>query len=140
MTLTCDMRRECANPVTHIGAKGYLYCATHAPQRQGVERCRQLRAWELELLRAGKPLPSYKPISQAEATLMQTTKDLKAAIGPRDGDYLNLRNAWAQVWIENDDGRYIVRGDCVRATFDTLGEALTHALQALARYQQGRAD
>lgn len=59
--LQCDMRRECTEPVTHIGEKGYTYCAEHVADRRGVERCRRMRAWEVDLLRAGKPLPSYEP-------------------------------------------------------------------------------
>jgi hypothetical protein len=56
----CDMRRECTNTVTHIGEKGYVYCADHAPDRKGVERVRRMRVWELKLVLAGKQLPSYR--------------------------------------------------------------------------------
>lgn len=58
---TCDMMRDCAEPVTHIGSKGYVYCETHAVQRRGVERTRRMRKWERELIAAGQPLPSYEP-------------------------------------------------------------------------------
>lgn len=57
--LACDMAKECPEPVTHIGEKGYVYCASHAPLRQGYERTRKLRAWEAKQLQAGNPLPSY---------------------------------------------------------------------------------
>lgn len=57
--LTCDMRDDCANPVTHIGEKGYAYCAGHAPDRAGWERTRRLTSDELTTLRAGKPLATY---------------------------------------------------------------------------------
>lgn len=63
----CDMEKDCVKPVTHIGEKGYIYCADCAPRRIGWERCRKLRPWELKLLAEGKPIPSYEPISQAEA-------------------------------------------------------------------------
>jgi hypothetical protein len=58
--LRCDMTRECAAPVSHIGEKGYAYCTHHAANRQYVERCRRLRAWELRQLAAGQPLKSYE--------------------------------------------------------------------------------
>lgn len=52
--LRCDMGRGCGATPTHIGEKGWLYCAEHAPQRSGYERTRKLRPWEFERLRAGK--------------------------------------------------------------------------------------
>ncbi len=57
--LTCDMVKDCPERVTHIGEKGYVYCAKHAPLRQGWERTRKLRAWEVKQLQEGKPLRSY---------------------------------------------------------------------------------
>lgn len=62
-TPTCDMVRGCAEPVTHIGSKGYMYCAAHAIERRGyrVEGTRKLRGWELHYLRQGRALPSYTP-------------------------------------------------------------------------------
>src|SRR5438105_1764375 len=54
--LTCDMTHDCTNPVTHIGEKGYAYCAHHVCQRQGVERTRKLKKWEHERLVAGKQI------------------------------------------------------------------------------------
>lgn len=62
MSGQCDMYRDCLAPVTHIGEKGYVYCAAHVGCRHGVERCRRMRAWERKLISAGKLLPSYKPI------------------------------------------------------------------------------
>jgi hypothetical protein len=61
MTATCDMVKGCTNPVTHIGEKGYVYCAEHVGDRKGVERCRKMRMWELDRVNAGKQLPSYTP-------------------------------------------------------------------------------
>jgi hypothetical protein len=59
---SCDMRKDCAEAVTHIGSKGYVYCATHAVQRResGYERTRAMRPWELKLISTGQPLPSYE--------------------------------------------------------------------------------
>jgi hypothetical protein len=66
---SCDMRKDCTEAVTHIGSKGYVYCAKHAVDRRqsGYERTRAMRAWELKLIAAGQPLPSYKPISRRQA-------------------------------------------------------------------------
>jgi len=61
--LHCEMDRDCASDVTHIGSKGYLYCANHAPDRRPGEGCRALKGWEIALLESGQPVPSYKPIS-----------------------------------------------------------------------------
>jgi len=57
----CNMREDCAAPVTHIGSKGYVYCAAHAAARRGVEGARKLRGWEIHYLRQGRALPSYTP-------------------------------------------------------------------------------
>lgn len=66
-SVQCEMRANCPNEVTHIGSKGYVYCAACAPDRQGIERTRKMRPWELKLIQAGKPLPTYKPISKRAA-------------------------------------------------------------------------
>ncbi len=47
MNTQCEMTKDCANPVTHIGEKGYVYCAEHAQCRQGASartRRDQMRA------------------------------------------------------------------------------------------------
>lgn len=61
-TVHCDMSSECKDPVTHIGDKGYAYCAEHGPQRRssGYEHVRKMRAWERRWLSEGKSLPSYR--------------------------------------------------------------------------------
>jgi len=61
--LKCDMAFGCSEEVTHIGSKGYAYCAAHAVLRRsaGVESTRRMRSWELQLLRDGQQLPSYAP-------------------------------------------------------------------------------
>lgn len=60
--LTCDMSEDCRNPVTHIGSKGWVYCAECRVHRKGWERTRKIRPWEMKLLLAGEPLPAYYPI------------------------------------------------------------------------------
>lgn len=62
------MTKDCTEAVTHIGSKGYVYCAEHAVGRRqsGYERTRAMRAWELKLIAAGQPLPSYKPVSRRQ--------------------------------------------------------------------------
>jgi hypothetical protein len=63
------MTKDCTDAVTHIGSKGYVYCATHAFDRRLSRRecTRRMRGWELKLLADGKQLPSYKPISRRDA-------------------------------------------------------------------------
>lgn len=67
----CDMERNCTSPVTHIGSKGYIYCAEHAVTRRqsGYEQTRKMRQWEIDLINAGQPLPSYEPLPQARTIL-----------------------------------------------------------------------
>ena len=61
--LQCDMRNDCTKPVTHIGDGGFIYCAECARRRREAhwERTRKMRPWELRWIKAGRPLPSYKP-------------------------------------------------------------------------------
>lgn len=69
--VTCDGWCKYANPVTHIGSKGYVYCGECAKERRkdSRERCRKMSAWELKLVLSGEPLESYKPIpKKKEAT------------------------------------------------------------------------
>lgn len=58
--LKCDMGKDCREQVTHIDAKGYIYCRKHGVSRKasGV-RCRQLKPAEIKTLGAGEPLPRY---------------------------------------------------------------------------------
>ena len=71
--LHCDMKNTCRNKITHLGEKGYIYCSAHAGPRQVQERCRLLRPFELEILKEGRALPSYEPLSK-EATLAALAK------------------------------------------------------------------
>jgi hypothetical protein len=59
MALKCDMKAECAEAVTHIDNKGFIYCREHGIQRKGYRPCRQLLPKELKQLKAGMPVPSY---------------------------------------------------------------------------------
>lgn len=62
-TLQCCMT-NCRNTVTHIGAKGWVYCAADAADRQYWERCRKMKQWEIRRLERGSFI-SYQPITQA---------------------------------------------------------------------------
>ncbi len=64
-TLQCCFTK-CPNTVTHIGEKGWVYCASCAKDRQYWERCRRMRAWEIRRLEAGYPI-SYRQWTQLEA-------------------------------------------------------------------------
>lgn len=77
----------------------------------------------------------------------------QAAIGPKDGDYIELANQWARVvitvWADDSDRPasptlYVVTGDTLdfrlsRVEFCTMGAAITYAMRSLAVYQEGRA-
>lgn len=70
----CDWREECTNPVTHIGAKGYVYCTPCAPNRHGYESVRKMRTWEIRLIESDKPLRSYRAITKAEHDELENMK------------------------------------------------------------------
>lgn len=57
--LHCDMERDCAEPVTHIDRKGYVYCTAHGAQRKLYQPCRKLRPFELKRLQTGESLRRY---------------------------------------------------------------------------------
>lgn len=57
--LQCDMRAYCQNKVTHIGDRGWIYCAEHARARRGQELTRKLTKAELATLNAGEPVKSF---------------------------------------------------------------------------------
>jgi hypothetical protein len=64
----------------------------------------------------------------------------QAAIGQRDGDYLELANQWEHIIITRDSGtEYVVTGSDKAETFRTVGAAITCAMKRLAMYQDGRA-
>jgi hypothetical protein len=59
ITLTCDMERDCTEPVTYIDDKGYAYCTAHGLDRQAWRSCRKLRPHELRRLQRGEQLAHY---------------------------------------------------------------------------------
>lgn len=67
--MQCDMKNECTQTVTHIGEKGYIYCAEHAIERRVYvgEHTRKMRKWEIDLIKSGKPLPTYKRLPRPKA-------------------------------------------------------------------------
>ena len=67
--MKCDMTADCTNAVTHIGNKGFVYCATHAACRQGYERCRILRRWEMAELSAGRAISYTRGSKPQELSL-----------------------------------------------------------------------
>lgn len=77
----CDMSVGCSRPVTHIGDKGFVYCAEHARvrRRHSFESCRELRQWELKLIRAGQPVPSYRPVTKAEGARLIAEREAREA-------------------------------------------------------------
>jgi hypothetical protein len=57
--LSCDMVKECLEPVAMIDQAGFIYCQGHGLERRDWEPCRKLRDWELRRLQKGKPLTRY---------------------------------------------------------------------------------
>jgi hypothetical protein len=66
LPLSCEMEKDCAATVTHVGEKGYVYCKEHVDRRRGIERCRRLRKWEIALLTQGTPI-HYKYTGKPQA-------------------------------------------------------------------------
>ena len=55
--LRCDMEKECADDVTHIDTKGWVYCEQHGRRRHLQEgNCRVLTLVEHIKLHAGEPI------------------------------------------------------------------------------------
>lgn len=54
--LRCDMDRTCGDDVTHIDAKGFVYCTKHGAQRKLDTRCRKLSAREIVRLENDLPI------------------------------------------------------------------------------------
>lgn len=57
--LTCDMKRDCTQPVAMIDQSGFIYCEGHGLDRRVWEPCRRLRGWEVRRLEKGNPLTRY---------------------------------------------------------------------------------
>jgi hypothetical protein len=50
---------ECNDKVTHIDAKGFVYCAAHGLRRRASQPCRKLEGWEARKLERGETLRRY---------------------------------------------------------------------------------
>lgn len=59
VTLKCNMEKSCASPVTHIDAKGWVFCTPHGEARKVHRNCRKLRPHELRKLQRGEPIARY---------------------------------------------------------------------------------
>jgi hypothetical protein len=95
-TLKCDMTKECARSVTHIGARGFLYCADHAAARNadGHESCRKLRAWECARIQDGKTI-SYERRPQEHYKRADTAhhfhvQEVRTASGPTSAAWVDI--------------------------------------------------
>lgn len=58
-SLKCEWRDNCDGEVTHIDAKGYIYCTDHGVGRQSTQACRKLRPHEVKRLERGEALSHY---------------------------------------------------------------------------------
>ena len=58
---TCEMTRECEEPLTHLDESGFVYCHQHGVKRQqgGWKRCRKMRPYEINRIYAGKQIQRY---------------------------------------------------------------------------------
>lgn len=57
--LKCEMNHTCANAVTHLDNKGFIYCTFHGLQRRTTHPCRKLRAYEVKRLERGEAVKRY---------------------------------------------------------------------------------
>jgi hypothetical protein len=57
--ITCDMEKDCKEPVTHIDNKGFVYCAKHGEQRKGSVPTRKLSNQELTTIKSGERIKEY---------------------------------------------------------------------------------
>lgn len=67
---------------------------------------------------------------------------IRDAIGPAEGDYLELANQWAKVALTHAEGSWTVTGDIADLrrkdrTFSSLSEAMAYALYSLGEFQKG---
>lgn len=65
------------------------------------------------------------------------------AMGHQEGDYIELHNQWAKVFVTREGGRFRVTGDLPillrtdSRAFNTLTAAMIYAFKSLAEYQKG---
>lgn len=66
----------------------------------------------------------------------------RRAMGDREQDFLELRNAWAHVTVFREDGAYYVDGEaeCPPNGFARLEDAMSEAWRVLSLYADGRCD
>lgn len=55
-TLACQMLESCREPVSHIDADGYIYCARHQSARRRYCKVRKLKKEELAELERGNQI------------------------------------------------------------------------------------
>ena len=56
----CDMTKDCAQDVTHIDSRGFVYCECHGKRRKaGGDKCRKLRPSEIKRLELGQKIGRY---------------------------------------------------------------------------------
>jgi len=56
----CDMGQGCAEPVTMLEEKGWVYCTSHGQMRRmHGRRARKLRPHELNRLKRGEQIAKY---------------------------------------------------------------------------------
>lgn len=95
-TLQCQMRDDCHEPVSHIEDRGFIYCQEHAVSRRqsGWGHTRKLRPWEIRLLLAGEPVPTYEPLSKPEVRIHFKCRDIGYGIeeGERYGRWTGERD------------------------------------------------
>jgi len=63
-TLRCDGVSGCAEPVTYIDNKGWIYCARHGIARKAARPCRKMTRAEIATLTDGRTI-SYTPKPKA---------------------------------------------------------------------------
>ena len=59
MAATCDMKKDCPEPVTHLDTAGFVYCTKHGLERREYEPCRKLRPFELRRIARGEQVTHY---------------------------------------------------------------------------------
>lgn len=146
--ISCDMVRDCPNPITHIGAKGYVYCTAHAGDRAGVERVRKMTPGEIKRVEEGQTI-SY-------TRKAQRTIDLEGQLNyEREAHHLyatalqyTLRDEITHVCTVHDgQDRYVYRvcgetradGGLVLITFCCPGQDHTTRVSYLEQeYQNAR--
>jgi hypothetical protein len=53
------MTSTCAEPITMLDQKGYVYCTEHGLSRRSYIPCRKLRPYELRRIERGEQIVRY---------------------------------------------------------------------------------